>query len=287
MQGKDTKWQNKWSNFSDDADIECLLSDAVVNEPSLDNDEQRQIEPIKDFVPTPEAKYMPPKDMIPLALLVVKSIQGQLSLRLLWVLFDSGGTKTMINQCCLPKGAIPSKSGVSKILRTIVGEFRSQRYVHMQHLVLLEFNKNKRINNIDAMVLNGSCSYDVILGWDFLSATGIKLNFETNSMSWLGIQLPMKPPSSIDEEKDTMIAHLLCDKDSELGLKLDQFLVDISKPNYGAVNVWDVAQRQKHLTAKQCQQLAKFLFKHKKCFDDTLRRYPHCKVHMQPSTSIT
>jgi hypothetical protein len=71
-----------------------------------------------------------PKDFVPSSLLIARSIQGVESKRLLRVLFDSGGTNTLINSSCLPRGATPRRliDGPTK-LKTIAGDFLSTRSV--------------------------------------------------------------------------------------------------------------------------------------------------------------
>ena len=56
-------------------------------------------------VPTPKTLLPIGKDAVPAMLLLTKTIQNETSQRLLSVLFDSGGMKTMIHKKCLPLNA--------------------------------------------------------------------------------------------------------------------------------------------------------------------------------------
>ncbi len=55
----------------------------------------------------------------------------------------------------------------------------------MQDLRLPEFDKNRRINQQKVLVFdNDNIKYDIILGTNFLSKTGIKLNYSEGKMEW-------------------------------------------------------------------------------------------------------
>ena len=82
------------------------------------------------------------------------------------VLFDSGGSNTMIHACCLPVGAIPSLLPKKSKFKTIAGTFDSSREVLLEDVVFLEFHKTKRISGAKAFVFNANCNYDMILGRD-------------------------------------------------------------------------------------------------------------------------
>ena len=57
-----------------------------------------------------------------------------------------------------------------------------------------EFDKNRRINQQRALIFdNDSCKYDVIFGTNFLSKTGIKLDYDKGNMHWFDNVLPMRP----------------------------------------------------------------------------------------------
>ena len=100
--------------------------------------------------------------------MIARTIQHTESRRLLCVLFDLGGSHTLIHSRCLPKGCSPivNQTGTQS-LQTIAGSFVSNRKVYIKELVLPEFDKTKRIDGIEAFVFDSPCNYDVILGRDF------------------------------------------------------------------------------------------------------------------------
>ena len=140
----------------------------------------------------PPANWNKQNDTIPTTLLIAKSIQHKESKRLLRVLFDSGGTNTLIHSGCIPLGATPSLLTERQSLQTIAGTFLSKRQVGLQELSLPEFDSKKRISGVNAFVFDSPCNYDIILGRDFLSMIGLTLDFKNHTMKWMDSTIQMK-----------------------------------------------------------------------------------------------
>jgi hypothetical protein len=84
----------------------------------------------------------------------------------------------MIKRSALPKGVITMVIGDTKLVRTFAGHLKMQKVVTMRDLRLPEFDKNRRINQQKVLVFdNDNVKYDIILDTNFLSKTGIKLNY--------------------------------------------------------------------------------------------------------------
>ena len=83
-------------------------------------------EPLAYQVPVPKAE--PPKNsrLMATSTMVVKSIQNHASQKLLRVLFDSGGTKTMIHRQALPAGVNPMLLKDKEEMTTLAGVYQSQ-----------------------------------------------------------------------------------------------------------------------------------------------------------------
>ena len=58
-------------------------------------------------IPVPKAIHKQRTDLVPSVLMICRSIQQQESKRLLRVLWDSGGSHSLIHSRVLPKGATP------------------------------------------------------------------------------------------------------------------------------------------------------------------------------------
>jgi hypothetical protein len=108
----------------------------------------------------------------------------------------------MIKRSALPKGIIKKLLGDIKLVRTLAGHFKMQEVVTMQDVRLPEFDVNRRNNQQKVLVFdNDSIKYDIIPGTNFLSKTGIKLNYSEGNMEWFDCSIPLCPPGGLDSNK--------------------------------------------------------------------------------------
>jgi hypothetical protein len=83
----------------------------------------------------------------------------------------------MIKRSALPKCIITKLLGDTKLVRTLARCLKMQEVIPMQDIRLPKFDKNRHINQQKVLVFdNDNVKYDIILGTNFLSKTGIKLN---------------------------------------------------------------------------------------------------------------
>jgi hypothetical protein len=95
----------------------------------------------------------------------------------------------MIKRSALPKGIVTKVIGDTKLVRTLAGHLETQEVVTMHDLRLPKLDKNRRINQQKVLVFdNNNVKYDIILGTNFLSKTGIKLT--TQKETWNGLIAP-------------------------------------------------------------------------------------------------
>jgi hypothetical protein len=72
----------------------------------------------------------------------------------------------------------------------------------MRDLKLPKFHKNRRINQQKVLVFdNDNVKYDIILGTNFLSKTGIKLNYSEGNMEWFDCFISLCPPVGLDSKE--------------------------------------------------------------------------------------
>eukprot|EP00980_Cylindrotheca_fusiformis_P017071 scaffold5237_cov95-Cylindrotheca_fusiformis.AAC.1 len=131
-----------------------------------------------------------------MSFLVAKEINGKTSMRLLRVLFDSGGSSTWIHAKVLPNGCTPTCCSNPLRSQMIAGTFESDKFVQLLEITLPEFDRNKKIESQGAFVFDGNSAYDLILSRDFLEKVGIKIDFNNTIIQWLGTTVKMKDESS-------------------------------------------------------------------------------------------
>jgi hypothetical protein len=79
----------------------------------------------------------------------------------------------------------------------------------MRKIRLLEFNKNHLVEEQKALVFDGQCKYNVIFGADFLSKTGIDINYSSGIIEWFNDELPMRDPRHLDNKEYLAMAEIL------------------------------------------------------------------------------
>ncbi len=119
----------------------------------------------------------------------------------------------MIKRSALPKGIITKLLGDTKLVRTLAGDLRTQEVVTMQDIRLPEFDKNRRINQQKVLVFDkDKDKYDFILGTNFLSKTGIKLNYSEGNMEWFDCSISLCPPGGLELNKFDAVEDMFTSK---------------------------------------------------------------------------
>ena len=227
-----------------------------------------------------------PNNLTPVTIMVVDTISSVRSRILLKVLMDSGSTLTMINKRCLPRHCKPCKITNSKQINTLAGTYTSSEVVVMRNLRLPEFNKSRNVNQQKALVFQSeTCKYDVILGADFLTKTGIDVKYSTGTIEWFDNELPLRNPHLLEAKDFEAMAHMVEIQQEEEFFGMDWYdptcyAVEILDAKYEKVDVDEVITHLTHLNPQQKEDLKQVLQEHTKLFDGTLGVYPHRKFHI-------
>jgi hypothetical protein len=122
------------------------------------------------------------------------------------------------------------------------------------------------------------------LGTQFLSKTGIKLDYANEQMEWFDVTLPLKPTGVglKAEDFDAMVDDFHIQVENELFGEdwLQNFAVVMLDAKYEYTAVRQVIDELTHLNMHQKADLLQVLEKHQKMFDGTLGVYPHKKFHI-------
>ena len=71
--------------------------------------------------------------------------------------------------------------------------------VFFNDLILPEFNQSAHVLQQKCQVFNGLCTFDAILGRDFLRQVGLTIDFVNNTMSCMDMIVPMHPLTFFDD----------------------------------------------------------------------------------------
>jgi hypothetical protein len=154
----------------------------------------------------------------------------------------------------------------------------------MRDIRLPEFNKNRCINQQKVLVFdNDNVKYNIILGTNFLSKTGIKLKYSEGIMGWFDCSILLHPPGGLDlKEFNAMedMFHIQVE-DKIFGEDwLECFATEILDAKYEKTDAAEVVKGLAHLNAHQKADLLWVLQENNKIFDGTLGVYSHKKVHI-------
>jgi hypothetical protein len=130
---------------------------------------------------------------------------------------------------------------------------------------------------------NDNVKYNIILGTNFLSKTGIKLNYSEGKMEWFDCSIPLCPPGGLDSKEFNAMEDMfhIQVEDKIFGEDwLECFATEILDAKYENTDVAGVVKGLTHLNAHQKADLLRVLQENNKMFDGTLGVYPHKKVHI-------
>ena len=251
----------------------------LVNDDSDDESHDRNMDK--------KIKVSEEQPLAPFTIMVVDTISTVKSRKLLRVLFDTGSTTTLINKRCLPKHCKPCEIKVTRKVNTLSGSYDSTEMVIMRNIRLPELDSGKNIEQQKALVFDSkTCRFDVILGTDFLSKTGIDVKYSTNTVEWFDSKMPLRNASALNNEDYTELAEII-----EVQQEAEYFGIDWFEPYCHAIEIWDakydqinmdeVVEQLDHLSTEQKADLKQVLLEHTKLFDGSLGIYPHKKVHIE------
>ncbi len=98
------------------------------------------------------------------------------------------------------------------MVNTLAGpyNYNSSAMVVMRNLRLPELDKNRNIEQHKALIFESeNCTYDVILGADFLTKTGIDVKYSTNTIEWFENEFPLRDPHLLKDEDFASMANII------------------------------------------------------------------------------
>jgi hypothetical protein len=146
-------------------------------------------------------------------------------------------------------------------METLAGFYTSSEMVVLCNLRLPELDKNCNVYQQKALIVDAdSCKYDVILGADFLSKTGIDVKHTTGTMEWSDNELLLRDTCNLQSKDFLAVAETI-----EIQLEDDFFGMDWYDPTcyaseildakYEKVLVDDVIDLLDHLNLQQKNDL--------------------------------
>jgi hypothetical protein len=213
----------------------------------------------------------------PVSLLQPRTINGHRDTKLCRTLFDSGGTCDIIHRRALPKNCPVYDLTEASPSIGIGGTVYFKQYVILENSVLPEFGRKHNIEKIFALVHDGECPHDIILGQRTLAAMGLVLNYQDQTMSWMDITVSMKSRRHWNNRTNVQLAFTEYGYDDEVEEQDESFILE---SKYDKVSGKEVADAQQHLSEEQRKDLHRVLDEFTTLFDGQLKVYPDSKVHL-------
>ena len=231
----------------------------------------------------------------------IKAINGVKLTKPLVALCDSISNGTLIKDLLLPFGCVPAKTKHKQVSTTTQGTYECDEVAYMEHIQLPEFVNGRSVQGVTANVFHSpTCSYNVILGMDFLRAIGIKFNFDRDVIQWLDIIVDMKNVQEFKnffnmedigpQPRDMEHLNQLRELNEAYGeVEVDAFLCDdawdsfatkLLERKYEKITAKEVASKQDHMLDQQKIMLEETLKKDEILFDGKLGHYSNKKFHI-------
>ena len=145
------------------------------------------------------------------------------------------------------------------------------------------FDKNRIIAEHDFMVFDQQCSYDIILGGDFLRKIGMNLHYNDLTIEWLGNTAPMDSlnnPQLVAKEVESYLYQMDLEEEGIDALE-EAYASPILDAKYGKVEIEEVIKDNcSHLSPDKQRQLRDILLKHETLFDGVLKTFPGQPMHL-------
>ena len=178
------------------------------------------------------------------------------------ILFDSGSSGTLLKACYAKKLRV--KQSQQTRWTTAAGSFTTASKAAIDFL-MPEFHESRLIS-YKVSLIEGDCPYDMILGRDLLEKLKINLKFDTQSVMWDEVEVPMKP-------NDATISDAYVTQDSESMLDATERIKKILDAKYEPTTVAEIVLQCEHLTLDEKESLAHMLEKHRSLFDGKLGKW--------------
>ena len=122
-----------------------------------------------------------------------------------------------------------------------------------------EFDKNRHIEGVKALIFEIDCKYDIIFGLEFLNMIGMDIRYSTSKMEWYNNTLSMREPWDIINKDYVQMCdtYHMQDEEEYFGEDwLDSYAIDkILDAQYDKPDIKEVLLKQNHLDANQKQYL--------------------------------
>jgi hypothetical protein len=173
------------------------------------------------------------------------------------------------------------------MVNILTGSYPSSATVVMHNLRLPELDKNRNVEQQQNLIFESdTCKYDVILGADFFTKTGIDVKYSIGTIEWFKNELPLHNPYVLKDKDFKATAEIIQIQHEVIFFGIDWyeptcFAIEILDAKYEKVQIKDVVNPLEYLSTQQKADLKQVLSEFTKLFDGTLGVNPHRQFHIE------
>ena len=213
---------------------------------------------------------------------LVKSVNNFRCNRFLKCLFDTGGSKSMAHRSVVPSHVPLQPAPGSTLCNTIAGNYQPVGLITLEDMRFPEFTSNLSVDKHDFLVFEPKCTFDLILGNDFLTKIGLKIDLGNLELEWLGNKMPMNSRFTQERLSAAVDCCLIEEEEEDLQNYLACFAVALDESKYEEMHVNQaIRENCTHLDTGQQNDLRSLLFEHYNLFDGTLHTYKGEKMDVE------
>ena len=160
----------------------------------------------------------------------------------------------MISKTVIPQSAIPIDINNKQTISTLAGKMSVNHVVTLRDICLPEFDKNRKLDTLKALVYDQHCQYDMILGSDFLTKTKMKLDYKHKVVFWFGNTIPLCNSCAFtnDDFEDLAECFLVQIDDKMIGDNwMESYVTRILDAKYETLSINAFIKTQTHLNEEK------------------------------------
>ena len=188
------------------------------------------------------------------------------------VLLDSGASSSLVARGIVHTHRLKAKREHTSF-NTAAGTFNTVAYTTLD-LLLPEFSESRKITWGFHVHPGKLGSYDMIIGRDLLLTLGIRIDFDTASMTWNDVSVPMKSTKEVRADS----YHVQDTGKTKESMERVKRILDAK---YEPADLPEIVGEMDHLDTTQKGNLLDLLQKYESLFDGTLGKWTGTEYHIE------
>ena len=196
-------------------------------------------------------------------------------------LLDTGTSDTILLRRYVKKGRAKGYKGKTTVWNTMGGKFETKQKA-LVDFKFPELNHNKKvtwISHVDATTDPDKAIYDMIIGMDLMTETGIFIDTENKEVWWKGVTVPLSRRGELQNRRTVnTLYHMAVNPAVKEAEDRQARILDA---DYSKVDIDEYVQTLDHLSADECEELTMLLESYPTLFGGGLGKLDIKPVHLE------